>query len=70
MYRATVDFREALEKITDQEVKTHVFKYQKDLRQSTLHFRKLRFDAEEKVHRENMERESIQQVGTISASAS
>ena len=38
-YRATVDFQEAMEKITDPEVKYHVFKYQKDIKQSTLHFR-------------------------------
>ena len=27
MYRIVVDFREALENISDQEVKSHVFKY-------------------------------------------
>ena len=58
MYREVVDFQEALENITDLEVKSHVFKYQKDIKQSTLYFKNLRFDAEEKFHRENMEREA------------
>ena len=58
MYRAFVDFREALENITDLEVKSHVFKYKKEIKESTLHFRKLKFEEEEKVVRENMEREA------------
>ena len=70
MYRVVVDFWEALEKIIDSEVKYHVFKYQKDIKQSTLHFRKLIFDVEEKVHRENMERESRPQATIASVSTS
>ena len=44
IYRAAIDFREALESITDPEVRKHVDKYQKDIKQTTLHFRKLKFD--------------------------
>ena len=40
------------------------------MKQSTLHFRKLRFDAEENVQMENMEREARQQVATTFASSS
>ena len=70
MYMGATDFWEEMEKITDSEVKSHVFKYQKSLKESTLHFRKLRFDAEEKFHRENMEREARPQATIASASAS
>ena len=70
MYRAAVDFREALKKINDPELKSHVFKYKKYMKQSTLNFRKLRFDVEEKVQRENMEREARQQVAAAYPSIS
>ena len=39
IYRAAMDFQEALRKIVDPNVKAHVFKYQNDLKYSTLHFR-------------------------------
>ena len=67
MYRAFVDFREALEKIADPEVKSHVFKYQKEIKEFTLHFIKLKFEEEEKVVRENMEREARQQAAAASS---
>ena len=70
MYREFVDFREALEKITVPEAKSHVFKYQKEMKDFTLHFRKLKFEEEEKVVRENMEREARQQVVVASTSTS
>ena len=70
MYRGVVDFREALENITNPEVKSHVFKYQKEIKESTLHFRKLKFEEEEKVVRENMDRETRQQATTTFASTS
>ena len=38
------------------------------MKQSTLHFRKLRFDAEETIHTENTEREARHQVVVASAS--
>ena len=67
MCRAFFDFQEAVENIIVSEVKSHVFKYQKEMKEFTLHFRKLKFEAEEKVHRENMEREARQQAATASA---
>ena len=45
IYRAIVDFQEALGKIIDPDVKAHVFKYQKDLKESTFHFRNLKLGA-------------------------
>ena len=47
IYRAAIDFQEALSKITDPDVKAHVFNYQKDLKDSTIHFRKVKFSTEE-----------------------
>ena len=61
MYRGFVDFWEALENIIVTEAKSHVFKYQKEIKDSTLHFIKLKFEEEEKVVRENMEREARKQ---------
>ena len=43
MCKEFVDFWEAVEKITDTKVNSHVFKYQKEIKESTLHFRKLKF---------------------------
>ena len=60
MYMEDVNFWEGLENITNPEVKSHAFKYHKYLNQSTLHFIKLIFDVDEKVQRENMEREARQ----------
>ena len=60
MYREFVDFREAVENIIVPEVKSHVFKYQKEMKEYILHFRKLKFEEEEKVVRENMEKEARQ----------
>ena len=45
IHTENVDFKEALGKIIDPYVKVHVFKYQKDLKESTIHFRKLKVDA-------------------------
>ena len=68
--RGAIDFREELENITDPEVRAHVDKYQKYIKQTTLHFRKLKFDAEDKTHMENMEKEARQQETTNSSSVS
>ena len=43
VYRAFVYFWEALENIIVPELKSHVFKYQKEIKESTLYFRKLKF---------------------------
>ena len=37
MYMGFVDFRQTLHKITDPEVKSHVFKYQKEIKETTLY---------------------------------
>ena len=68
IYRVAIDFHEELENITDLEVRAHVAKYQKDLKQTTLHLKKLKFDAEDKIHKENMEKEARQQTTTTSFS--
>ena len=67
MYRRFVDFRQALDNITDPEVKYHVFKYQKEIKETTLCKRRSIFEAEDKLDRENMEREARQQAITASA---
>ena len=70
MYRGFVDFRQALDKITDPEVKSHVFKYQKEIKETTLCKRRSKFEAEDKLDKENMEREAreARQQGTIASS--
>jgi len=68
MYRGFVDFRQALDKITYPEVKSHVFKYQKEIKETTLCKRRSIFEAEDKLDRENMEREARQQGTTTSSS--
>ena len=40
IYTEANDFLEALENIIDPEVRAHVDKYQKDIKQTTLHFKK------------------------------
>ena len=69
MYMGFVDFREALKKITDPEVKSHVFQHQKEIKEMTLYIRRLKFEAEDKLDRENMEREARQQGKIASSSA-
>ena len=44
--------------------------FKKKIKDPPLHFRKMKFEEEEKVVRENMEREARQQVARASASAS
>ena len=44
-----MDFQEALSNIIDPDVKAHVFKYQKDLKDSILHFRKVKPTIEENL---------------------
>ena len=39
IYKEAIDFQEALSNITYPYVKDHVFKYQKDLKDSTLNFK-------------------------------
>ena len=58
MYREFVDFRQALDKIIDPKVKYHVLKYQKEIKETTLCKRRSKFEAEDKIDRENMEREA------------
>ena len=44
--------------------------FKKKIKDPTLHFRKMKFEEEEKVVRENMEREARQKVEVASTSAS
>ena len=69
MYRGFVDFRQGMDKITDPEVKSLVFKCQKEIKEITLCERRSEFEAEDKLDRENMEREARQQGTTDSSSA-
>ena len=57
-----------MDKITDPEVKSLVFKCQKEIKEITLCKRRLEFEAEDKLDREKMEREARQQVTTTSSS--
>ena len=57
-----MDFQESLSKITDLYVKYHVFEYQKDLKDSTLHFRNVKLDIEKNLQRKNIEKEAKDQV--------
>ena len=50
-----------MDKIIDLEVKYLVFKCQKEIKEITLCKRRLEFEAEDKLDRENMEREARQQ---------
>ena len=65
MYKGFVDFRQALDKITDPEV----FKCQKEIKEITLCKRRLELEAEDKLDRENMEREARHQGIAASSSA-
>ena len=67
IYRVPIDFQESLGNIIDRYVKDHVFKYRKDLKESTLHFRKVKLAIEENLHRQNIEKESQDQVEISSA---
>ena len=58
-----------MDKITDLEVKSHVFKHQKEIKEATLCKRRSKFEAEDKLDRENMEREARQQGTTSSSTA-
>ena len=51
-----------MKKITNLEVKSHVFQHQKEIKEMTLYIRILKFEAEDKLHTENMEKEVRQQV--------
>ena len=51
IYRKDMDFQEALSKIVDPDVKAHVFKYQKDLKGSTLRFKNVKLSIEENLQR-------------------
>ena len=68
IYRVAIEFQEALKKITDPDVKSHVFKYQKDLKDSTLHFIKVKLAIEENLQRKNIEKESQDQATSSFAS--
>ena len=62
IYRVAIEFQEALRKTTDPDVKSHVFKYQKDLKESVLHFRKVKLAIEENLQRKNIEKEAKDKV--------
>ena len=47
MLREDVDFREAMRKIDDSEVKSHIYKYQKDIKDCTLHYRDTKLKIEQ-----------------------
>ena len=67
IYRETMDFQEELSNITDPYVKYHAFKYQKDLKDSTLHFRNVKLSIEENLQRQNIEKETKYQATSSSA---
>ena len=69
MYMGFVDFREAMKKISDRKFKSHVFQHQKEIKETTLYIRRSKFEAEDKIYRENMEREARQQEIATSAPA-
>ena len=70
IYKEAMDFQEALRNIVDPYVKFHVFKYQKDLKDSVLHFRKLRLAIEENLQRQNIEKEEKYQATSFVVSLS
>ena len=67
IYRVAINFKEALGKIVDPDVKANVFKYQKDLKESTLHFRKVNLSIEENLQRKNIEKEAKDQATSSSS---
>ena len=49
IYREAIDSLEVLSRITGPNVKVHIFKYQKDLNISVLHFRQVKLALEENI---------------------
>ena len=47
-----------MKKIIDPKVKSHVFQHKKEIKEMTLYIRRSKFEAEDKLDRENMEREA------------
>ena len=69
MYRDFVYFWQAIDNITYREVKSLVFKCQKEIKEITLCERRSEFEAEDKLDRENMEIEARQKDKTASSSS-
>ena len=52
-----MDFREAMSKIDDSEVKSHLYKYEKDIKDHTLHYRETKLKIQHDLQKQNMEKE-------------
>ena len=46
-----------MSKIEDPEVKSHIYKYQKDIKDRTLHYRESKLKIEQDLQKKNMEKE-------------
>ena len=61
MFREAVDFRQAVSKIEDPKVKSHIYKYQKDIKVHTLHYRETKLKIEQDIEKQNTEKEEKEQ---------
>ena len=61
MLRTAVDFREAMGKIEDPKVQFHLYKYQKDIKDRTLHYRETKLKIQHDLQKQNMKKEAKEQ---------
>ena len=58
MLRTTVDFREEMSNIEDSQVKCCLYKYQKDIKDRTLHYREIKLKIQHDLQKQNMKKEA------------
>ena len=67
MLREDVDFRVAMGKIEDPKVESHIYKYIKDIKDHTLHYRETKLKIEQDLQNQNMEKEAKEQATSFDA---
>ena len=60
MFRAATDFQEAMNKITDPDTKSHLYKYQKDLKIRILREREDKLEIKKNIQKEKTKKEAIE----------
>ena len=67
MLRAAVDFREAMSKIQDSQVKSRLYKYLKEIKDRTLHYKETKLKIQQDLQKQNMEKEAKEQASSSTA---